>query len=86
MQEEKEEEEEEEEATEEEEQLTTVGEDCEWMNSNANALDASLDTSSEGLHVELSAESLSGVMIIEELGEFRLEGYVTSMGGLETRG
>ena len=56
------------------------------MNSNANALDASLDTSSEGLHVELSAESLSGVIIIEELGEFRLEGYVTSMGGLETRG
>ena len=76
----------EEEEKEEEEQLTTVGEDCEWTNSNTIASDASLDTSSEELHDELSAESLSGVMMIEEPAEFLLEGYVTSMGSRETRG
>ena len=72
---------------EEEEQLTTVGEDCAEVKSNADETDSSLLTSFRELASELLAESLSGVMITEELDELSLEtlqsleGYVTSMTG-----
>lgn len=72
---------------EEEEQLTTVGEDCAEVKSNVDETDSSLLTSFRELASELLAESLSGVMITEELDELSLEtlqsleGYVTSMTG-----
>ena len=71
----------------EEEQLTTVGEDCAEVKSNVDETDSSLLTSFRELASELLAESLSGVMITEELDELSLEtlqsleGYVTSMTG-----
>lgn len=81
------EDEEDDEVEEEEEQLTTVGEDCAEVKSNADETDSSLLTSFCELASELLAESLSGVMITEELDELSLEtlqsleGYVTSMTG-----